>query len=357
MKARFGTVSYLAPEYFKGPPNSWKPKVDVWALAMVAMKFLFGIPPVEIVASSVGSQARSPYAEGSRGQHKIQVDGLLEQYKRERRDNIDPLLVDILRHMFVSDPDARISASEACESLREHNKPGYFLLKHKGRLPALIEPTWSVDDSIFWFRELDNTSLSQPPLILVGCGLVNMGHIIEAITDRRHDIEETTYTLLKKYGSTCWRFKRTNALPERYFRIEDALKICEAKSHRLQPLVNALQEEKARLEEIGDSPEAEENVGDDSGDAAPIISQIGLVESIPTSSHVIAITQNGRMLLVRARDGHIHSPSLAAAKGKRLLSKEEVLVDEYEPLRRVMYGHNLTLEDYFSLGAATYCSY
>lgn len=54
------------------------------------------------------------------------------------------------------------------------------------------------------------------------------------------------------------------------------------------------------------------------------MSQLGLVESISTSDSIIAITEEGRMLLVRARDGYIHEPSIRAVAAKRLLSTDAV---------------------------------
>ena len=327
---------------------------------MVAMGLLFDIPPVEIVARSVNPQAQSPYAEGSHGQHKLQVDQLFEQYNRYTPD-INHIFVDVLYRMFHSQPESRFSALEACENLRTRHSSGYFFVLKKTRIPHLLEPTppahsQSGDNSIFRFCQLDIETLSGPLLMLEGCYLVNMRQIIELITELKSDVEVSICSMLRRYETTCWRFKRTNELPERYIRIELAVKLC-SQHARLRPVVKALRDQQAKLQAMSNSPGPEGNANDSSDNEEPGLRQLGLVESIPTYSHIIGISEEGRMILVRALDGYIHVPSLDAVVARRLLSKEDVLVDEYIPLRSAVWNQRLSHDDVFSLGAATYPSY
>ena len=91
----------------------------------------------------------------------------------------------------------------------------------------------------------------------------------------------------------------------------------------------------------------------------PGMSQFGLIESISTSDSIIAITEEGRMLLVRARDGYIHVPSMEAVTAKRLLSTDAVEDESsYMPLdKAISWPDILSHDDITSLGAATYSSY
>ena len=339
-----GTLLYLAPECFNRPPRFWGPKIDVWALAMVALRLLFNLPARPKGAGVRDFSPQSPYAEGWGGALKAHFDRNVAKYQ-----GASDHFCNTLSDMFESEPEARIGALEACENLRKKYPPGYFFLLGE-RPPAIIEPvpvvdTGSDDASIFRFRELNVEGLSEPLIMLEGCCLVNLRPILVArFEGTKFDIELATYAAVVKYveryNYTLWRFKRTNELPEVYISIKLAMTICQG-DDRLQRLVNVLREH------------------DHSDNEGTGKRQLNLIKSIFTSHHIIAITEEGRMLLVRPRDGCIYGPSVQAVVHKRLLSMDELgNQSAYMPLDGAMLVPGvMSHDDIISLGAATYFSF
>ena len=348
-----GTFDYLAPECFKRHPKFWGPKIDVWALAMVALRLLCDLPALPKDPGARDFSPRNPYAEGWGGAIKTRF----AKYEAKSQ-RVSDSFCNTLSHMFDSEPEARIGALEAWQNLRKDYlrkgyPPGYFFSVGE-RTPAIIKPvpvadTRSDDASIFRFRKLNIEGLSEPLIILEGCYLVNLRRILIAkFKGKRVDYEFETWGAVKeyveKYGHTFWRFKRTNEFPEIYISIEIALALCQQEAH-LRILVDTLREQRA--------------LRDASDNEGPGKRQRILIESTFTSQHVIAITEEGRMLLVRPRDGYIYSPSVQAVVNKRLLSTNDL----GDPLAYMpLYGATLvpgvmSHDDIFSLGAATYSSF
>ncbi len=356
-----GLPSFLAPECFKQRPKFWDVEIDVWALAMVALSLLFGFPFPMTASSDYGP--KSPYAEGWGGALKAHFDKNAAEYRGNKPGVSDPFFQTLTR-MFDFDPKARIRALEACQNLRKDYPPGYFLsLGTGGRTPAIIEPvlptdTRSDDDSIFRFRELDVEGLSKPLLMLERCYLVNLQQILEAKFKGKVDMEIETYKVLERLEHRCWRFKRTNQLPETYIRIEGALELCK-RDKSVQSLVGFLQKQKALCDDaMAGFSGREENADKRSDSEGPSTPQLALVDNISTSDKVIAITEEGRMLLVRAKDGYIHAPSIRAVMAKKLLLEDAVKDESYMPLNGAMLLPNImSHDDIVSLGAAPYSCY
>lgn len=185
--------------------------------------------------------------------------------------------------------------------------------------------------------------------MLEGCYLVSLSSIIEAKCENSGmDQEAATYGVMDKYlgqqNCTFWRFIRTNERPETYINIELAIKICQGHG-RTQRFVAVLTQQRALCNA--------------SIDEEPGKSQLSLLKSGFTSRNVIAITQEGRMLLVRYTDGFLYGPSVHAVVNKRLLAKNRLgyqsaymAVDEAMSIPGVM-SH----DDFLALGAATYTSF
>ena len=353
-----GTAYYFAPECFKERPKSWGTEIDVWALAMVALELLYELPdePRRPQNSVEAAGPRSPYANGWGGALKAQMAAYAGSKPR-----VSGHLLQTLSHMFDSDPRTRIRASVACHNLREGYEPGYFLSLGKERVtPTTSRHVLGVqadarghEESIFRFRELKVEGLSKPLLMLEGCYLINVQQLLEAKPETEVDIEVATYEVLKELEHRCWRFKQTHRLPETYIRLEHALALCKEKRH-LRRFVSVLQEQKDMCDKAmaGFEDEDYENGG-------PGMPQLALIESISTPDHVIAITQEGRMVLVRATDGTINLHSIEAVRTKRLLSRDAI-DDEiaYVPIEQAWrYLGTISHDDIISLGAATYSSY
>ena len=216
-------------------PTSWGFEIDVWALAMVALRLLFDFPvPKKPKAPDYGPD--SPYADGWGGSLKSHFAKNKADYL-ELEPGVSDLFLQTLSKMFHSIPEERIYALVACENLRLGYPPGYFLSLGVGDLaPVIIKPvlpadTRSDDDSNFRFRELDIESLdidgiSEPLVMLEGCYLVNLRYVLKAKFEDKVDIEFATYKVLERFEHMCWRFKLTNRSPERYMKIEPALELC-----------------------------------------------------------------------------------------------------------------------------------
>ena len=359
---RRGTPLYSAPECFRRPYVSWGFKIDVWALAMVALRLLSDLPVAPEAPGVQDFNQNSLYADGWGGSIKAHFAQSKAEYLN--KPGASDVFFRVLSSMFEPEPEARIGAMDACEELREDVPSGYFFSLGKGkadRTPAIIEPVLpadsrSDDNSIFRFRELDVAGvegLPKPLLMLEGCYLVNLRPILKArLSGLKIDIEVATRQVLELLKHTYWRFKRTDRAPETYIRIEDALELCKGKN-RLRRLFDVLQKQQTLCDE--------EMAGfeDKDFDKGPGMPQLSLVESISNSDSIIAITEEGRMLLVRPRDGYIYSPSIQAVVHKRLLSTDELgNQSAYMPLDGAMLVPGvMSHDDIISLGAATYSSF
>ena len=345
-----GTPINLAPECFMRPPVDWNLKIDVWALAIVALRNLFGWPTEPPVPESLNYSLTSPYSKGWGGSIQAHFDKGRREYLRRQPS----LFLDTLNRMFNPEPEARPSALEASERLRKDYPSGYFFslgmedLAAGERTPELIGSvsqanSRSDDDSIFRFRELnvqDVPGFKKPLLMAEGCYLVNLAPILMAkLANKKNlDIEYETREVLKERGQMYWKCKLPGRALEPYIRIDHALALCKG-SGRLQPLFNVLKEQRQPV--LGKE------------------TQLSLVESIRNTDSIIAITEEGRMLLVRPKDGYIYAPSVQAVIDKRLLSIDKLgdkmaymSLDGAMVVPRIL-SHN----DIISLGAATYISF
>ena len=343
-----GTPKYLAPECFGGPADDWTPKLDIWALAVVALTLLGHCPaaPEDTTTESDLYGSRSPYANGWDGA----LENRFEECRHESGQGTDPFFT-TLSCMFVSNPESRISASEACKNLHEEYRQGRFLLSGDRtpdfHNPVPVEDSRSDDASIFRFRELEARGLSL--MMLQACYLVSLTSIMEAkCGELGADQEEATYGVMKKYfgqpDCTFWHFRRTNAWPEVYIKIELAIKLCQ-EDGILEDFDAILRQQKAQR--------------DDPSNEGPGKLQLSLLKSSFISSHIIAITQEGRMLLVRHTDGFLYGPSVQAVWDKCLLPMKALEnKPTYQPVDGAMLipgvmSHN----DFWWLSAATYTSF
>ena len=352
-----GTTYYFAPECFKERPRSWGTEIDVWALAIIALELLYELPDEpRRPQNSEALDPRNPYANGWGGALQAQMAA----YARSK-PSVSGHLIQTLSHMFDSDPRTRMRASVACQNLREGYEPGYFLSLGKARVtPSTSRRVLGVqadaradEESIFRFRELEVEGLSKPLLMLEGCYLINIQQLLEATPEPEVDIEVATYEVLKELGHRCWRFKQTHRLPETYIRLEHALELCKQK-RRLRQFFHVLQEQKDLCDKAMAGFEDEDY--ESGGSSMP---QLALIESISSPDHVIAITQEGRMVLVRATDGTMNLLCIDAIRNKRLLSKDAIDDDiAYAPIEEAWkYLGTISHDDIISLGAATYSSY
>ena len=356
---------YLPPECFTRPPNSWGPKVDIWALALVALRLFFGMPVQPPEPQPMSYYPQSLYRGGWGGSIQKHFETSLKPYLPGRQSPF----FDTWSRMFRSGPQDRISALEASNKLREDYPSGYFFSlgkenKAKGeRTPELIEPVLpkdrpSDDDSIFRFRALDVQGvqgISKPLVMLESCYFVPLTPILKARhAGKKPDMEVKTRKFQEDLGRMYWKFKLPDRELETYIRIEHALKLCEGRDG-LQPLVDVLEKEKALLEKEKTPREGSEDQDSDNGWSP----QLGLVEAIRNSDSIIAITEEGRMLLVRPKDGFIYSPSVQAVIDKRLLKIDELGdVSAYMSLDGVtVVPRILSHKDIVSLDAATYISF
>ena len=358
-----GTPMYLAPECFEQPPESWGIQIDVWALAVVALELMFGLPGHP---KSADFKITSFFAGGWRGLLEKHLHKNAEEYLDDNPEASHQFF-ETLSEMFNLNPKARISALNACQSLRGGYPKDHFLSLGIGNgIPVIAQPVLPADasdddSSIFRFRELPVQGSSKPLVILEGCCLVNMSYVMEARSQGSGgDLEIQTYEELERYGGKCWRFKITNRFPERYIEIELALKICVGLSHR-QHLLDVLNTQQTLRDQARFELAAGKGKKAMKFDQVwPGIPQLDLIESISDSESIIAITEEGRMILVRASDGYLHVPSLEAVLAKRLLTTKDALNDKspYIPLEQAMCAPGLlSHNDIVSLGAATYCSY
>jgi 5'-AMP-activated protein kinase, catalytic alpha subunit len=100
MKSSCGTLSFLAPEVFRGTSNAGPP-LDVWSLGVILFAILCGRLPFE--GSELGNNKRPRPAV-------IQSRILKCQYKIE--DSLSPEAKDMVRRMLKLDPEERASIPE-----------------------------------------------------------------------------------------------------------------------------------------------------------------------------------------------------------------------------------------------------
>ena len=104
MKSNCGTLSFLAPEVFRGTSNAGPP-LDVWSLGVILFAVLCGRLPFEVTANeSVKSSQKRP-------REQIIRSRIMKcQYKID--DNIGPEAKDLVRRMLKLDPSERASIPE-----------------------------------------------------------------------------------------------------------------------------------------------------------------------------------------------------------------------------------------------------
>ena len=357
-----GTQMYQAPELFERSVH-WGVKIDVWALAVVALELMFGLPDQ---SESDDGGVDSFLVGGWDGSLVDHLHDNAAAYVDANPEAIDQFF-ETLSDMFELDPEARVSALEACQSLRRGYPVAYFLSLGIGNaIPVIADPALPAgasddDSSIFRFRELPVKGRSEPLLMLEGCYLVSMTYVMEAVCQETPlDIEEQTLKELENPRYGCWRFKITNRFPERYVEIELARKICMRHLH-LQPVVDVLNtqqtlRDRARTE-FAALKGKKALKSDQTWTGTP---QLDLIESISSRDNIIAITEQGHMILVRASDAYLHDPSLEAIEAERLLATDDASDPDalYIPLEEAMrYPGLVSHNDIISLGAATYTSY
>uniref|UniRef100_A0A0G4FY81 Protein kinase domain-containing protein n=1 Tax=Chromera velia CCMP2878 TaxID=1169474 RepID=A0A0G4FY81_9ALVE len=105
-----GTLSYMAPEFFTAKPCQYGPKVDSWALAVMAIELMSLEHPFEDEASK-----------------KVEEKILANDYKRVLPDSVSFECEHFLQKALQKDPADRISPSEMLKHpwIRMHTEQGY----------------------------------------------------------------------------------------------------------------------------------------------------------------------------------------------------------------------------------------
>ncbi|GLE05006.1 hypothetical protein PINS_up013990 [Pythium insidiosum] len=100
MKTNCGSISYLAPEVFRGTSNAGPP-LDVWSLGVILFAIVCGRLPFE------GSDLHGT----NRPRENVIRNRIMRcQYKLD--DNLSPALVDLLTQMLKPDPNERATIPE-----------------------------------------------------------------------------------------------------------------------------------------------------------------------------------------------------------------------------------------------------
>lgn len=105
MKSNCGTLSFLAPEVFRGTSNAGPP-LDVWSLGVILFAVLCGRLPFE---GNTSDTVKGSHKHRSREQI-IRSRIMKCQYKID--DNIGPEAKDLVRRMLKLDPSERASIPE-----------------------------------------------------------------------------------------------------------------------------------------------------------------------------------------------------------------------------------------------------
>lgn len=100
MKSNCGTISFLAPEVFRGTSNAGPP-LDIWSLGVILFSILCGRLPFEGIELSNKKRPRDTI---------IKSRILKCQYKID--ENLGPEVKDMVRRMLKPDPDERASIPE-----------------------------------------------------------------------------------------------------------------------------------------------------------------------------------------------------------------------------------------------------
>ena len=315
-----GTPYYGAPEMFILLAKMTG-KIDVWALGVIALKYLHGIPAVRTQNNSLMQfHPQSAYANGW---NSLIQKGHEDFLKANRHDPVVPEgIVLLIAAMLSHDPDTRPSSSMALGVLRKIYKPDYFKLpdpsseiyatgskrqrgndNHQTRIaPALANPH-DRNAAKFYFKDIavDNIWVTR----LEPCLIVNMLDIIKYAAktfDRRlfegkdGDLPDFRKWYIRRPGSRRYF--------EFYVRVDIAISYCKQWNIH-SDLQRALHEmlEDRRRQNLEDDPRCQ------------------LVDAVGDQWYIV-ITHSHRMVLVRRSDGHIHSASLQMAYAKQTLEKE-----------------------------------
>ena len=108
-----GTPRYAAPEIFAYQISSeaWSGKIDVWALGLIALELLYGLPEKpQATGNRLPFQADDAYAEGWHGAIQTQLKHMLKVHVLS--STIPELLVELFSMLEV-DPKLRFSARKA----------------------------------------------------------------------------------------------------------------------------------------------------------------------------------------------------------------------------------------------------
>lgn len=111
MKSSCGTLSFLAPEVFKGTSNAGPP-LDVWSLGVILFAVLCGRMPFEGPASQNPSRPRDAV---------IRAKIMKCQYKLD--DSLGAEVKDLIRRMLMLDPNERATIPEVLSHVWLRNPP------------------------------------------------------------------------------------------------------------------------------------------------------------------------------------------------------------------------------------------
>ena len=151
-----GVVDYAAPETFV-KDGSWTNKVDVWAVGMIALECLWGLPkrPSPLPPHDLLFAPSSPFARGWNHKIRDRVEMLVKA--KINSSEPGPVLRVIVDEMLKENPDQRISANDALTKLRKRYDLGYFSslgMDHADRCITTSCDKYEIHPSRFTFEDI-----------------------------------------------------------------------------------------------------------------------------------------------------------------------------------------------------------
>lgn len=132
MKSSCGTLSFLAPEVFKGTANAGPP-LDVWSLGVILFAMLCGRLPFE-----------GPDLIGTKRPREQIIKSRITKCQYKIDDHLGPEVKDLVRRMLQVDPSERASIPEIFNHVWMRAAVGGCLPE-----PVMQSPSASVSSKIF----------------------------------------------------------------------------------------------------------------------------------------------------------------------------------------------------------------
>ena len=226
LNAPGGSPHYSAPEVFL-KNGTWKKTIDVWAVGVIALEYLFKLP------SSPQPDSRpypfypdSPYANGWNGRIRKALEVFLKANRGELTvpKAMGHLIDDMLKH----DPDERPDASEALGQIRKIHKPSYFKVpdpasirvgSKRQRDDGDIQPRkrdmtikeTKTDKAPFKFVDLEVGEIGLVST-LHPCCVVSLDTVLKCAGKDRTERENIKKAVLEDVDFRAWRIKRPGSV-------------------------------------------------------------------------------------------------------------------------------------------------